>query len=501
MSTLPTATAPEELKCGFFISHLGFYDVQNSLTWDTVAAIVMALSATILVLGLATRNIGLTIAAAVTVCSIIFVTVGVLVLLFDWKLNILESVAITLSIGLSVDFSLHYAVTYSKNASLTASTSSSAKKAKSATVERSVIYAVANMAAPVSMAALTTFLAGVCLLPTRVLAYIQIGTFIVILMSTSWLFSTFFLHSLLHIVIGRRGSKFNDMVTADQISVNIISSNNKEQQQEEGVNSSSSVNKQTDNGGDTDDCNKENYANEEVLEDAKLPQHCDQNCVIANGEKQRLHSKSTLSSQAAPTSNVTKSEARTRNNKNMGHSSQNRQRNNMLNKTNTIMITQAMLSNGIESLSKVQPMAEELTNERKSNLTSSSQHMQQLPPSEGQQKLPNDIKTLPPAMRTWEYNGLPDFKHIQTIIADVQNYSVVENGIIAPTAQISDEGAGDEMAFLMARQHVYGDDGILLQQRQQRQQQAATSSPSNSSEAALPTSTPNSVPQMFGGTR
>ena len=29
-----------------------------------------------------------------------------------WKLNILESVAITLAIGLSVDFTLHYAMMY-----------------------------------------------------------------------------------------------------------------------------------------------------------------------------------------------------------------------------------------------------------------------------------------------------------------------------------------------------------------------------------------------------
>ena len=188
------ATAPPEMRCGFFISHLGFYDVQNSLTWDTIVAIGIALSATFTVLVLATRNLSLTISAAITVCSTIFVTVGVLILLFDWKLNILESVAITLSIGLSVDFSLHYAITYTNGSSRNGSN-----------VEKSVIYAVVNMAAPVSMAALTTFLAGICLLPTRVLAYIQIGTFIVILMSTSWIFSTFFFHALLRII--GRGQK------------------------------------------------------------------------------------------------------------------------------------------------------------------------------------------------------------------------------------------------------------------------------------------------------
>ena len=41
--------------------------------------------------------------------------------------------------------------------------------------------------------------AGACLLPTRVLAYIQIGTFIVIVISVSWFFSTFFLLSVLSV--------------------------------------------------------------------------------------------------------------------------------------------------------------------------------------------------------------------------------------------------------------------------------------------------------------
>ena len=60
-----------------------------------------------------------------------------------------------------------------------------------------VAYAASQTAGPVAMAALTTLLAGACLLPTRVLAYIQIGTFIVVVMAASWLFSTFFLLSVL----------------------------------------------------------------------------------------------------------------------------------------------------------------------------------------------------------------------------------------------------------------------------------------------------------------
>ena len=53
------------------------------------------------------------------------------------------------------------------------------------------------MAGPVTMAALTTAGAGACLLPTRVLAYTQIGSFLLVLMLVSWLLSTLTLQALL----------------------------------------------------------------------------------------------------------------------------------------------------------------------------------------------------------------------------------------------------------------------------------------------------------------
>ena len=135
-----------------------------------------------LVLVVSTRNILLSLFAILTVFSIILITVGVLVML-GWELNILESVVITLAIGLSVDFTLHYGIMY--------------KLSTGTERTGSVRYSLATMASPVTMAAFTTLSAGLCLLPARVMAYIQIGTFIVVLMTISWIFSTFFFQSLL----------------------------------------------------------------------------------------------------------------------------------------------------------------------------------------------------------------------------------------------------------------------------------------------------------------
>jgi len=122
------------------------------------------------------------------------VTVSVLILL-GWELNILESVVITLAIGLSVDFTLHYGIMY--------------KLSGETDRDKAVTFSIATMASPVSMAALTTLSAGVCLLPTRVLAYIQIGTFIAVLMSVSWVFSTFFFQSIMRSWGPTKPSSFN----------------------------------------------------------------------------------------------------------------------------------------------------------------------------------------------------------------------------------------------------------------------------------------------------
>ncbi len=95
-----------------YFSYLGFYDVQSSLSSDTLLSVAIAMSVAVFVLLAATLNVGLSVAAVLTVSGVIFASVAALVVLGGWRLNVLESVAITLAIGLSVDFTLHYAVVY-----------------------------------------------------------------------------------------------------------------------------------------------------------------------------------------------------------------------------------------------------------------------------------------------------------------------------------------------------------------------------------------------------
>ncbi|XP_073987713.1 RND transporter family member dispatched isoform X1 [Rhodnius prolixus] len=177
------ASAPLGMRNGWFVSHLSLYDVQRSLARETVAAIIISTISSLVVVCLTTRDLILSIAASITVASIILVTVAILVL-FGWKLNIIEAVAISLAIGLAVDFSIHYVINYRL------------APENSNRIE-AVRYSLSMMSGPTIMAAFTTAATGILMSPSSVLAYRQIGIFLIVVMCVSWVYASFFLMSLL----------------------------------------------------------------------------------------------------------------------------------------------------------------------------------------------------------------------------------------------------------------------------------------------------------------
>ncbi|XP_035891595.1 protein dispatched [Anopheles stephensi] len=178
------ADAPPTMANAWFISELEFFDLQDTLSTGTMVAIAMAMAVALLVLMLVTLNVLISLYAIVTVTLTILTTVAMLVLL-GWKLNVLESVAVSTAIGLAVDFSLHYGVHY--------------RLSTEPDRRSSTRFSLQRMLGPTAMAAITTGIAGALMLPSSVLAYIQIGVFLVIVMSISWLYATFFLMSLLRV--------------------------------------------------------------------------------------------------------------------------------------------------------------------------------------------------------------------------------------------------------------------------------------------------------------
>ncbi|ALC47821.1 disp, partial [Drosophila busckii] len=178
------STAPLELRGGWFISDLKFYNLQDTLSHDTIVAIVLAMAASLIVLLCFTLNLIISIYAVITVSLTIFNTVAVLILL-GWQLNILESIAVSTAIGLAVDFSLHYGIHYRL---------SHAKERVAATQ-----FVLSRIIGPTVMAAATTGFAGGIMMASNILPYIQIGIFLVVVMVTSWLYATFFLMSMLKV--------------------------------------------------------------------------------------------------------------------------------------------------------------------------------------------------------------------------------------------------------------------------------------------------------------
>lgn len=178
-------SAPAGMHNAWFISELNFYDLQRTLSYGTMMAIAIAMATSLIILLLVTLNICISIFAVLTVTLTILATIASLVLL-GWKLNVLESIAVSTAIGLAVDFTLHFGVNYCLSP-LTDRVSA-------------VRYSLSRMIGPTIMAAVTTGAAGAFMIPSSVLAYTQIGSFLLIVMSISWLYGTFFFASILCVI-------------------------------------------------------------------------------------------------------------------------------------------------------------------------------------------------------------------------------------------------------------------------------------------------------------
>jgi hypothetical protein len=131
---------------GWFISELQFYDLQKSLSKGTFISMSISLAIAFGVMLLTTGNVYISVFAIVTITCALGVTVGSLVLM-GWKLNILESITLSVSVGLSVDFALHYGVAY------VLAVDKTDRKSR-------VNFSMIGMSSAITMAAFTTFSTG-----------------------------------------------------------------------------------------------------------------------------------------------------------------------------------------------------------------------------------------------------------------------------------------------------------------------------------------------------
>lgn len=176
--------APASMEGGWFTSDLDFYDLQDHLASGTPLALGLSVIIATVVLFLTTQNLLISFFAILSISGALCATIGTLVLL-GWQLNILESVILSVAVGLAIDFTVHYGVAYCVS--------------PDKDQESRVVFALSRMGAAIAMAALTTFIAGAMMLPASILSYTQMGTFLMLIMTFSWLFSTFFFQSICRI--------------------------------------------------------------------------------------------------------------------------------------------------------------------------------------------------------------------------------------------------------------------------------------------------------------
>ncbi|KRX46435.1 Protein dispatched -like protein 1 [Trichinella murrelli] len=159
-----------------------WYDLQKELLLGTPTSIILSILIAFIVAVCVTRTVVLSFLSILSISAVILDTIAVLVLL-GWRLNVVESTIIILTIGLSFDYTLHYAVAY--------------KFASLGSRDDKVMTVLKYIGVPVTLSALTTLLAGLAMLPSNVMAYTQIGFFMILMSLISWLNSSLCYLSLL----------------------------------------------------------------------------------------------------------------------------------------------------------------------------------------------------------------------------------------------------------------------------------------------------------------
>lgn len=173
--------APQGLKNGWFISHLSLFDLQQSLSSETLVVAGFSVALTFALLLLTTWNIPLSIYGTAAVGGSVFVTVGLLVLL-EWQLSGIEALFISSAAGLSVDFIANYCISYSL-------APHSDKIGK-------VAHSTKRMGCPVAIVSGAFFSMGILMLPATALLFRKMGIFLFLVKCVACGFATFFFQSL-----------------------------------------------------------------------------------------------------------------------------------------------------------------------------------------------------------------------------------------------------------------------------------------------------------------
>lgn len=173
--------APQGLEKGWFVSQFTLFDLQQSLSSETLVVAGFSIALTFALLLLTTWNVPLSIYGTLAVGGSVFVTVGLLVLL-EWQLSGVEALFISAAAGLSVDFLANYSISYSS-------------APHSERIGR-VAHSTKRMGCPVAIGSGAFFCIGIIMLPATALLIRKLGIFLFLVKCVACGFATFFFQSL-----------------------------------------------------------------------------------------------------------------------------------------------------------------------------------------------------------------------------------------------------------------------------------------------------------------
>ncbi|XP_041431341.1 protein dispatched homolog 2-like [Xenopus laevis] len=168
-------------KNGWFTSKLSLYNLQHTLSIEIMVVTIFSIVISFVVLLLATWNVFLSQFAVTSIGGSVMVTTGILVLL-EWQLNVIESLLISAAVSLSVDFTVNYCISY--------------HLCPHQDRLSRLVFSLKQMSCATAVGAFTMFSAGVIMLPATVLAYRNLGIFIIMIKCISCGFASFFFQSL-----------------------------------------------------------------------------------------------------------------------------------------------------------------------------------------------------------------------------------------------------------------------------------------------------------------
>jgi predicted RND superfamily exporter protein len=167
------------------------YDLLTNVKHGTPISVGVSILLAIIVVCISTQTLRLCVLAAIAIIGVVLSTIA-FVAIMGWRISLVESTIIILTVGLAFDFTLHYAVSF-KCALVDVVLDDKTADLKTHLLRRTL----ETISLPVMLSCLTTASTGFCMIWAETLCFQEIGYFMIAVSLISYAYSTLILLSLL----------------------------------------------------------------------------------------------------------------------------------------------------------------------------------------------------------------------------------------------------------------------------------------------------------------